>query len=57
MLDATPLSAKHEIEGGVPVEKATSLLDAGADDLVAGNTVFSSENPKQTIKELKAFTR
>jgi len=30
------------------------LLDAGADVLVAGSFVFKSDNPTQTIADLKA---
>ena len=43
-----------EIDGGVSVNNARKLLDAGADVLVAGSFVFKSENPKQTIADLKA---
>ncbi len=42
-----------EIDGGVSLSNAKLLTDAGADVLVAGNTVFGSANPTQTIKELK----
>ncbi len=42
-----------EIDGGVTVENAPKLLAAGADVLVAGNTVFSSPDPMKTIQELK----
>lgn len=45
--------AKIEIDGGVTLENAPQLLKAGADVLVAGNTVFKSENPVETIKKLK----
>ncbi|MFL5809295.1 MAG: hypothetical protein ACJ749_07215 [Flavisolibacter sp.] len=41
------------MDGGVTVENAKSLVDAGADVLVAGNTVFKSSNPKDTIRQLK----
>ena len=41
-----------EIDGGVSLQNASNLFQAGADVLVAGNTVFSSENPKQTITDL-----
>jgi ribulose-phosphate 3-epimerase len=41
-----------EIDGGVDLNNYTKLLDAGADVLVAGNTVFSSENPTNTIETL-----
>ena len=42
-----------EIDGGVDMNNYTKLLEAGADALVAGNTVFSSANPSQTIADLK----
>jgi ribulose-phosphate 3-epimerase len=42
-----------EIDGGVSLGNAKLLTDAGADILVAGNTVFGSANPTQTITELK----
>lgn len=46
-------SAKIEIDGGVDLKNAEALIKSGADVLVAGNTVFSSSNPIETIKELK----
>ncbi len=42
-----------EIDGGITLENAPKLIDCGADVLVVGNTVFSSENPAETIKRLK----
>ena len=45
--------AKIEIDGGVDLKNAPLLLKAGADVLVAGNTVFSSANPEETIAFLK----
>lgn len=42
-----------EIDGGVNMENAQPLLDAGATVLVAGNFVFSSVDPKGTIAQLK----
>jgi ribulose-phosphate 3-epimerase len=42
-----------EIDGGVTVENAPSIIAAGADVLVAGNTVFKSKDPKATIAQLK----
>jgi ribulose-phosphate 3-epimerase len=44
-----------EVDGGVNFETAKKLVDAGADALVAGNFVFSSENPIETIKQLKVL--
>ncbi len=57
MIDEKKLDVLIEVDGGVTVENAKELVDAGVDVLVAGNTVFSSENPKDTIKKLKAFSR
>lgn len=42
-----------EIDGGVTLENAGDIIAAGADVLVAGNTVFASPNPTETIKKLK----
>ena len=42
-----------EIDGGVSDTNAADLAAAGADVLVAGNFVFKSENPLQTISDLK----
>ncbi|NOY51497.1 MAG: ribulose-phosphate 3-epimerase [Chlorobi bacterium] len=42
-----------EVDGGVNLENSSKLFSAGADILVAGNTVFSSENPQETIEKLK----
>lgn len=44
-----------EVDGGVNLETGKKLLDAGADVLVAGNYVFRSKDPLQTIRELKAL--
>ncbi|GAA4270757.1 ribulose-phosphate 3-epimerase [Aquimarina gracilis] len=46
-----------EIDGGVTSKNAKKLVDAGADVLVAGSFVFKSENPTNTIKELKEIIK
>lgn len=46
-------TALIEIDGGVNLENAGKLFEAGADVLVAGNAVFSSDNPEKTIELLK----
>ncbi|HPE33865.1 MAG TPA: ribulose-phosphate 3-epimerase [Bacteroidales bacterium] len=42
-----------EIDGGVNTDNAQQLIDSGADVLVAGNAVFSSDDPERTISLLK----
>lgn len=44
-----------EIDGGVTVENAKSIHNAGADILVAGNAVFKTDHPKSTIDRLKGI--
>ncbi len=53
MINEKKSHAKIEIDGGVDMNNYKKLVACGADVLVAGNTVFSSPNPKQTIAELK----
>jgi ribulose-phosphate 3-epimerase len=53
MINDRGLNVHIEIDGGVTVENAKSILEAGADVLVAGNTVFKSPNPITTIQQLK----
>jgi len=55
MINELHLNVKIEIDGGVTLENASSIIAAGADVLVAGNTVFKSENPITTIEKLKAL--
>ncbi|HEY6956421.1 MAG TPA: ribulose-phosphate 3-epimerase [Flavisolibacter sp.] len=53
IIDDNKLDVKIEIDGGVTVENAGKILEAGAHVLVAGNTVFASKDPKETIRQLK----
>lgn len=51
------LNTLIEIDGGVALNNAKDLFQAGADVLVAGSTVFNSENPSKTISELLALSK
>lgn len=53
LIDASGSKALIEIDGGVTVDNARAIIDAGADVLVAGNTVFASRDPQATILALK----
>jgi len=55
MIDEQSLNVKIEIDGGVTEQNAQQIIDAGANVLVAGNTVFKSLNPIDTIAKLKAL--
>ncbi len=56
MIDERGLNVQIEIDGGVTLENAPSIIAAGADVLVAGNTVFKSADPKATIAQLKSIS-
>jgi ribulose-phosphate 3-epimerase len=49
------LKTKIEVDGGVSLDNAKRIIDAGADVLVAGNAVFRSADPKQTIHQLRSI--
>jgi len=44
-----------EIDGGVGMQNAQKILEAGADVLVAGSSVFKAEDPNLAIDRLKAL--
>jgi ribulose-phosphate 3-epimerase len=43
-----------EVDGGVDLNNAGAIINAGADILVAGNSVFNAENPAAAIARLKS---
>ncbi|RYY86871.1 MAG: ribulose-phosphate 3-epimerase [Chitinophagaceae bacterium] len=53
MIDDNGLSVKIEIDGGVTLANAGEIVAAGADVLVAGNTVFRASDPSAAIAALK----
>ena len=55
MIDEAGLKTKIEVDGGVNLSNAKQIVDAGANVLVAGNAVFKSADPKQTIHQLKSL--
>jgi len=42
-----------EVDGGVNLDNAPKLIQAGVDVLVAGNAIFKTANPSQTIQSFK----
>jgi ribulose-phosphate 3-epimerase len=55
LIASTQSNAIIEVDGGVNLVTGKQLADAGANALVAGNFVFNSANPAQTIADLKAL--
>lgn len=55
LIDRTGSKALIEVDGGVNMETGKALIEAGADALVAGNAIFNTPDPTQTIREMKAL--
>jgi ribulose-phosphate 3-epimerase len=55
LIEFSESDCQIEIDGGVTNKNANQLIEAGADVLVAGSYVFKSENPIETIADLKAL--
>ena len=55
LIDQSNSEALIQVDGGVSIDNYKELVETGVDVLVAGNAVFKSENPAQTIEALKTF--
>lgn len=53
MINHYKAHALIEVDGGITLDNAASILDAGANVLVAGSSVFASKDPEATISALK----
>lgn len=55
LIDETNSGALIEVDGGVNLQTGARLVEAGADVLVAGNSVFSADDPAEAIRALKTL--
>jgi ribulose-phosphate 3-epimerase len=53
MIDSGGHNIMIQVDGGVDISNARKLVETGVNVLVAGNTVFSSDDPVETISRLK----
>ncbi len=53
MTEAGGYNVLIEVDGGIDTKNASKLIETGVNVLVAGNTVFSSKDPEDTIRRLK----
>lgn len=57
MIDRAGHSVLIQVDGGVDTKNAPKLIKAGVDVLVVGNTIFSSDEPVETILKLKKLLK
>lgn len=57
MIRKRQLQTLIEVDGGVNLENAPSLMEAGADVLVAGSSVFGSADPEKAIAAFASLER
>ena len=53
MIDEGGYNVLIEVDGGIDTENARKLIETGVNVLVAGNSVFNSDDPVETIRRLK----
>jgi ribulose-phosphate 3-epimerase len=53
MIVSRGLKTLIEVDGGVNLDRGKRLVEAGADVLVAGNSIFNADNPLETIQKFK----
>jgi len=56
MIDTGGYNVLIEVDGGIDTKNAAKLIESGVNVLVAGNSVFSSDDPINTIQRLKKLT-
>ncbi|MFK8102135.1 MAG: ribulose-phosphate 3-epimerase [Saprospiraceae bacterium] len=55
LIDTRNATTMIEIDGGVGLQNAESLLQAGANVLVAGSSIYKATNPKEAISRMKSI--
>jgi len=56
MIDEGGYNVLIEVDGGIDTKNAKKLIESGVNVLVAGNAVFGSKDPEETIKKLKRLS-
>lgn len=56
LIDERNLSVRIEIDGGIDAENIATVVDAGAEIIVAGSAVFGSGDPENAVKSLREAT-
>jgi len=56
MIDTSGYNILIEVDGGIDTKNAAKLIESGVNILVAGNAVFGSKDPEETIRKLKKLS-
>ncbi|MCU0454969.1 MAG: ribulose-phosphate 3-epimerase [Bacteroidales bacterium] len=56
LIDDGKYNVLIQVDGGVYTSNAAKLVETGVDVLVAGNSIFNSDNPAETIRKLKTLS-
>src|SRR3954453_10888470 len=56
MIDESNYHALIEVDGGITLNNASAIVNAGADVLVAGSSIFGADNIAATIESFKAIS-
>jgi ribulose-phosphate 3-epimerase len=56
MIVSRGLKTLIEVDGGINLERGKRMTEAGADVLVAGNSIFNADNPLEMIRKFKQDT-
>lgn len=56
LIDQHHSEADIQVDGGITLDNIYEVTEAGANIIVAGSTIYKSEDPRKTIEELKKFS-
>lgn len=56
LIDERQLRTRIEIDGGIDLDNIASVVEAGAEIIVAGSAIFGSPDPEIAVKELREAT-
>ena len=53
IINQRKLKTLIEVDGGINLETGKLIIDAGADILVVGNSIFKTSNPEEMLQQMK----
>jgi ribulose-phosphate 3-epimerase len=56
MIEERRLAVRIEIDGGIDLANIATVVEAGAEIIVAGSAIFGKSDPETAVRELRAAT-